>query len=73
MAIEYNRKILPHMFKRNNYGTMLIGKDQPLANEWGTTNDDKTDYYHVSGQQFQGFDNSFVSRNESTIFASIKY
>ena len=68
MSIEHGRKILPHLFKRNNYETLLIGKDQPLGSQWATTNKDKTDHYHIAGQQFHAFDRSFVSRNESIAF-----
>ena len=30
MDLEYGRKVLPHLFKRNNYRTMTIGKPQPV-------------------------------------------
>ena len=34
MALEVGRKVMPHMFKRNNYRTYLVGKEQPFS---GTT------------------------------------
>ena len=30
MVLEYGRKILPQLFKRNNYHTMVVGKPQPV-------------------------------------------
>ena len=30
MGLEYGRKVLPHLFKRNNYKTMTVGKPQPV-------------------------------------------
>ena len=30
MDLEYGRKVLPHLFKRNNYKTMPVGKPQPV-------------------------------------------
>ena len=32
VALEYGRKILSHLFKRNNYKTMVVGKPQPVEN-----------------------------------------
>ena len=32
VALEYGRKILTHLFKRNNYRTMVVGKPQPVEN-----------------------------------------
>jgi len=49
MNLEYGRKILPHLFKRNNYKTISVGKDQPMGNSFGTKNDEGTDYYYVEG------------------------
>ena len=31
IVLEYGRKILPQLFKRNNYKTLLVGKDQPCG------------------------------------------
>ena len=33
MDLEYGRKVLPHLFKRNNYKTMTIGKPQPVEDK----------------------------------------
>jgi len=33
MILEYGRKILPQLFKRNNYHTMVVGKPQPVEGE----------------------------------------
>ena len=30
MELEYGRKIISHLFKRNNYKTMVVGKPQPV-------------------------------------------
>ena len=30
MDLEYGRKVLPHIFKRNNYATFTVGKPQPV-------------------------------------------
>lgn len=31
MHIEPGRKVLPHLFKRNNYGTYALGKEEPMG------------------------------------------
>ena len=31
MSLELGRKVMPHLFKRNNYGTYLVGKEQPFS------------------------------------------
>ena len=31
MSLEYGRKVMPHLFKRNNYRTYLVGKEQPFS------------------------------------------
>ena len=34
MELEYGRKVLSHIFKRNNYYTMTIGKPQVSPTNW---------------------------------------
>ena len=38
MTLEYGRKIISHLFKRNNYRTYLVGKEQPIGASIATTN-----------------------------------
>ena len=41
IVLEYGRKILSHLFKRNNYKTILVGKDQPCGTTLRTHNSGK--------------------------------
>ena len=50
MKLEYGRKILPHLFKRNNYATFMVGKSQPVGSTLGTRNQDGTDFYFIEGR-----------------------
>ena len=58
MMLEYGRKILTHLFKRNNYYTMVVGKPQPVEERL-----DKKLHYFVEGTRFWGYDRSFTSRS----------
>ena len=49
MELEYGRKIISHIFKRNNYKTMVVGKPQPVETNIQWNNAEKTDYYFVEG------------------------
>ena len=51
MTLEYGRKILPHLFKRNNYHTMVVGKPQPVEEKL-----DFKSHYFVEGTRFWGYD-----------------
>ena len=61
VVLEYGRKIVSHLFKRNNYQTFLVGKDQPVRVSYGTNNEDETDHFYTEGPKFWGFDKSFTS------------
>lgn len=64
MDIEFGRKVLPHLFKRNNYETIGVGKIQPLdgGNGLGET-ETPGEYFFTLGAKFNGFDKSFTSRS----------
>lgn len=64
MDIEFGRKVLPHLFKRNNYQTIRVGKIQPLdgGNGLGET-ETPGEYFFTLGGNFNGFDKSFTSRS----------
>jgi len=64
MDIEFGRKVLPHLFKRNNYQTIGVGKIQPLdgGNGLGET-ETPGEYFFTLGGRFNGFDRSFTSRS----------
>ena len=63
MELEYGRKVLTHLFKRNNYHTMVVGKPQPVEAAISTNNAAKTDFYFIEGTGFWGYDRSFTSRS----------
>ena len=63
IKLDYGRKIMSHLFKRNNYKTFLVGKDQPIGSILGTRNEDETDFYFVEGARMWAFDESFTSRS----------
>lgn len=58
MILEYGRKILPQLFKRNNYHTMVVGKPQPVEEQL-----DKQEHFFVEGTRFWGYDQSYTSRS----------
>ena len=44
--LSYGRKIMSHMFKRNNYATFVVGKNQPLgSNKLGSLNSDQVSFF----------------------------
>ena len=61
MEVEHGRKLMSHMFKRNNYKTFVFGKMDPL--HWGgargSTN--STNHFWSYGATAQGFDRSGVA------------
>ena len=61
MQLEYGRKIISHLFKRNNYKTMVVGKPQPVENTVRGDNDGNM--FFVEGTKFWAFDRSFTSRS----------
>ena len=63
MELEYGRKVLTHLFKRNNYHTMVVGKPQPVEAAISTNNPERTDFYFIEGTGFWGYDRSFTSRS----------
>ena len=63
MELEYGRKIISHLFKRNNYKTMVVGKPQPVETNMQWNNAEKTDFYFVEGARFWAYDRSFTSRS----------
>ena len=69
MELEYGRKVLTHLFKRNNYHTMVVGKPQPVeaaisSNDMTPGNlKSGTDFYFIEGTSFWGYDRSFTSRS----------
>ena len=63
MSLEYGRKIIPHLFKRNNYRTYQVGKEQPMTGDLGTRDANATDYYFIDGARAWAFDESFSSRS----------
>lgn len=68
MELEYGRKVLTHLFKRNNYKTMVVGKPQPVEAAIATSqptseNPDPTDFFFIEGTGFWGYDRSFTSRS----------
>ena len=60
MFIEYGRKLISHLFKRNNYKTILVGKQQPLGHEIIPKNKENNDYVAKGGPLMWGYDESFV-------------
>ena len=61
IRLEYGRKIVSHLFKRNNYRTMVVGKMQPIGMVMAGTNETNT--YFIDGARAWGFDQSFNSRS----------
>ena len=62
-GLEYGRKIISHLFKRNNYKTLLVGKDQPIGKTVKTHNGEEGNFYYVEGTRFWAFDKAFASKN----------
>lgn len=61
MELEYGRKVLSHIFKRNNYYTMTVGKPQPVEDK--VKDAGGKNFYFLEGTRFWGFDESFSSRS----------
>ena len=61
LTMDYGRKILSHLFKRNSYNTFLVGKSQPVGSVMGHYGGDKTDKFYISGTGQWAFDQSFTS------------
>ena len=61
MELEYGRKVLTHLFKRNNYHTMVVGKPQPVEAAISTNNPEKTDYYFIEGNELLIIKNSVAT------------
>ena len=62
-ALNKIETVISHLFKRNNYETFLVGKEQPIGATLATKDENKTDYYFVEGTKMWAYDKSFVSRN----------
>ena len=62
-GLEYGRKIISHLFKRNNYKTLLVGKDQPIGKSITERNGEEGAFYYLEGTKFWAFDKSFASKN----------
>ena len=54
MELEYGRKVLSHVFKRNNYYTMTVGKPQPVEDK--VRDAGNSAYYFEEGTRFWAFD-----------------
>ena len=52
---------MPQLFKRNNYETFVIGKEQPMDGLMGSADKKQTDFYFIEGTPFWGVDRSFTS------------
>ena len=63
MTLEYGRKILPHLFKRNNYHTMVVGKPQPVEEKL-----DFKEHFFVEGTRFWGYDQENWKKYETIYF-----
>ena len=65
MDMEVGRKVLPHLFKRNNYHTIGVGKLQPLDGnkDMHESPDTPGEYFYSHGTRFNGFDRSFYSKS----------
>ena len=58
MELEYGRKVLSHIFKRNNYYTMTIGKPQVSPKTWP--------------RDLKNFNWNFIEPNFQCIFSPLK-